>query len=84
MNRNKIDFAFFAILHLILMLVISLFVISAFLIRTECPDGRYGRNCKKKCSKHCIISERCDSVIGQCVGGCQSGWKNNQCDKGKI
>ena len=54
------------------------------LIRTECLDGKHGQNCEEHCSQHCMISGKCDRVTGHCIGGCQDGWKNAQCDQGTI
>ena len=54
------------------------------LIRTECLDGKHGQSCEEHCSQHCMISGKCDKVTGHCIGGCQAGWKNAQCDQGTI
>ena len=53
-------------------------------ILTECDTGLYGANCEEFCSPNCITPGICDKVTGQCEGGCQAGWKNAQCDQGKI
>ena len=31
-----------------------------------------------------MIPGNCDNVVGHCKDGCQAGWKNTQCDQGKI
>ena len=54
------------------------------LFNTECPEGSFGQNCRQNCSIHCLISGKCDKIKGYCIGGCQTGWKNLQCDEGKI
>ena len=53
------------------------------MIRTECPDGKYGHNCEENCSSNCMIPGKCEGVEGGCEVGCQDGWKNAQCDQGK-
>ena len=50
---------------------------------TECPDGLYGHECQENCSTNCIFSGSCDSMTGQCEGGCQAGWKKSKCDTSK-
>ena len=50
---------------------------------TECPDGLYGHECQENCSTNCIVSGSCDSMSGQCEGGCQAGWKQSKCDTSK-
>lgn len=45
----------------------------------ECPIGLYGENCEYKCSEYCYEPRRCDSVTGQCYGGCQPGWFTKTC-----
>ena len=47
---------------------------------TECPAGFYGRDCKENCSTKCIVPGSCDSMTGQCEGGCQAGWTQSKCD----
>lgn len=47
---------------------------------TECLDGLYGNGCQGNCSTTCVVSGRCDSMTGQCIGGCQIGWKQPKCD----
>ena len=54
------------------------------MINLECRAGRFGENCLQHCSKHCAISGKCDRVTGHCIGGCQNGWKNAQCNQSKI
>ena len=29
------------------------------------------------------MSGRCDSMTGECEGGCQAGWKQSKCDASK-
>ena len=53
-------------------------------VHTECPNGRYGHNCKDHCSEHCLLMGVCDRMTGNCVGGCQAGWKNKKCDLGRL
>lgn len=48
---------------------------------TECPAGFYGHACQESCSTNCNVSGTCDKVTGQCIGGCQPGWKESKCDK---
>ena len=50
----------------------------------ECPGGRYGHNCQRDCSKHCMIKGNCKKVTGDCENGCQTGWKNSKCDLGNV
>ena len=50
---------------------------------TECPDGFYGPKYQENCSANCNVSGRCDSMTGQCEGGCQAGWKQSKCDASK-
>ena len=54
------------------------------MVHTECPNGKYGHNCEENCSMHCTIPGSCNRLTGHCIGGCQTGWKNAQCDQGKI
>lgn len=50
----------------------------------ECPGGRYGHNCQRDCSKHCMIKGYCNKVTGDCENGCRTGWKNSKCDLGNV
>ena len=50
---------------------------------TECQDGLYGYDCQENCSTNCIVPSGCDSMTGQCEGGCQAGWKEPKCDASK-
>lgn len=50
----------------------------------ECVNGYYGKNCDNKCSRHCFVSRQCDSVTGQCYGGCQTGWYTKTCEQSKC
>ena len=54
------------------------------MVHKECPDGKYGHTCEKNCSLHCSSPGKCDNVEGHCIGGCQAGWKNTQCDQSKF
>lgn len=53
-----------------------------FIYLTECSEGRYGVNCSQECSGHCKDNIICEHVTGQCVKGCNAGWKGSPCDKG--
>lgn len=46
----------------------------------ECPEDRYGSECKEKC--HCFNGARCDHASGECV--CAAGWTGAQCQQGKT
>ena len=52
-------------------------------ILTECDVGLYGTNCERFCNHNCKKPGICEKVTGECEGGCQTGWKNVQCDQGK-
>ncbi|XP_061166268.1 uncharacterized protein LOC133175166 [Saccostrea echinata] len=46
----------------------------------ECSPGYYGKGCIHECSVNCGVPRRCNRFTGECEGGCQSGWKEKQCD----
>ena len=51
---------------------------------TECQMGLYGLNCQNNCSLNCAVSKQCDVRTGECIGGCQAGWKGSTCDESKA
>lgn len=51
---------------------------------TECDDGTYGYNCVNNCSRHCLNDYLCDKQTGHCDGGCDPGYTNSDCNKGKT
>ncbi|XP_035218669.1 uncharacterized protein LOC118191914 isoform X2 [Stegodyphus dumicola] len=46
---------------------------------TECPPGRFGRNCASIC--HCYENAACDKVTGACEGDCEAGYMGFNCQK---
>lgn len=50
----------------------------------ECDDGIYGYNCVNNCSGHCINNSPCNKQTGQCDKGCNPGYTNSKCNKGKY
>lgn len=59
-------------------------IISMSTVSLGCPLGYYGKNCLNQCSKNCNFTRRCDSVTGQCDGGCKPGWVSITCDQSKC
>lgn len=51
---------------------------------SDCKEGWYGVNCSQRCSGHCRDSTVCNHLTGKCDGGCDAGWTDNLCDKGKV
>lgn len=51
---------------------------------TECTDGNYGLNCVNNCSDHCLNDLPCNKQTGHCNGGCNPGYTNGDCSKGKF
>lgn len=47
----------------------------------KCSSGTYGINCKETCSINCDVSKNCNRTTGECLGGCQPGWKGFHCDQ---
>ena len=35
-------------------------------------------------ARHCLQKSTCDKQTGQCVGGCQPGWKQHDCTQGSF
>lgn len=50
----------------------------------ECKNGTYGYNCVNSCSGHCLNDFACNKQTGHCDGGCDPGYTNSGCNKGKI
>lgn len=46
-----------------------------------CEFGYYGIGCRQKCSAFCETSFDCNTVTGQCNGGCMDGWEGPKCLK---
>ncbi|XP_041346865.1 multiple epidermal growth factor-like domains protein 10, partial [Gigantopelta aegis] len=46
-----------------------------------CQEGlTYGSGCTKQCAgRHCLQNSPCNTNTGRCVGGCQSGWREQDC-----
>lgn len=65
-----------------------LFFPTALIVNTkqiiECPFGKYGNSCADNCSRTCSTPHNCEGRTGNCVGGCQMGWKGVQCDQGRM
>lgn len=85
-NRNKTTF-----LSRMLKVIFDLSwtIQSAFLmfpkfrISSECPDGFYGYTCYEMCNLNCGDPGQCNTLSGECKGGCQPGWRNLKCDASK-
>lgn len=50
----------------------------------ECNDVTYGYNCVNNCSGHCLNNYPCNKQTGHCDGGCDPGYKNDDCNDGEI
>lgn len=50
----------------------------------ECDNGTYGLNCVKNCSGQCLNNSPCNKQTGKCNKGCNPGYTNGDCSKGKI
>eukprot|EP00057_Strongylocentrotus_purpuratus_P028450 XP_011682924.1 PREDICTED: multiple epidermal growth factor-like domains protein 6 [Strongylocentrotus purpuratus] len=44
-----------------------------------CTIGTYGPGCSQTC--HCAGGSSCDRYSGICIGGCQTGWSGDNCQK---
>lgn len=53
-------------------------------ISSECNDGTYGYSCTNICSGHCLNDSPCNKRSGHCDGGCNPGYTNIDCNKGKF
>lgn len=51
---------------------------------TECIDGTYGYNCINNCSGHCLGDYPCNKQTGHCDRGCNPGYTNMDCSKGRF
>lgn len=50
----------------------------------ECNDGIYGYSCINICSGYCLNDFLCNKWFGYCDGGCNLGYINIDCNKGKF
>lgn len=50
----------------------------------ECSSGTYGINCRETCSTNCNTPQSCNRTTGECIGGCQPGWKGLHCDQSMV
>lgn len=50
----------------------------------ECADGTFGYNCTSNCSGHCQNDSSCNKQTGHCARGCNPGYTNDDCNKGKF
>lgn len=50
----------------------------------ECDNKTYGYGCVHNCSGHCLNDSPCNKQTGHCDGGCNPGYTNTDCSKGKI
>ena len=48
-----------------------------------CSEGYYGPNCAEMCSNNSGVPKKCDRKTGECIDGCQIGWKKPLCKKRK-
>lgn len=55
-----------------------------FFLCIECLSGKFGLDCKERCSGQCANGEPCDHVIGVCHSGCQDGNTGNNCNSCKL
>lgn len=51
---------------------------------TECDNGTFGHNCVHNCSVNCLKHSPCNKENGHCDGGCNPGYTNDNCSKGKC
>ena len=49
-----------------------------------CDAGFYGAKCLQECSRFCNKERDCYPILGQCKGGCKSGWEGPECLVGKT
>lgn len=47
-----------------------------------CETGKYGIDCRQRCSAFCHNSGICHHLTGTCKDGCKNGWKGAQCLEG--
>lgn len=50
----------------------------------DCDNRTYGYNCVYNCSGHCLDNSPCNKQTGLCDRGCNPGYTNSNCSKGKI
>lgn len=50
----------------------------------ECLSGKFGPNCRERCSGHCINNVTCNHISGVCPGGCEDGYIGALCNIGML
>ncbi|KAK3594320.1 hypothetical protein CHS0354_028702 [Potamilus streckersoni] len=48
----------------------------------ECQKGIFGDVCNETCGNCLYGNNTCNSTNGQCIGGCQAGWRDAMCKEG--
>lgn len=51
---------------------------------TVCNNGTYGFDCAYNCSGHCLHNSPCNKTTGNCEGGCEPGYTDENCRKGEF
>lgn len=77
----NIQFAY-KLLRVAWYLELSLYEI-VLLFLLECTAGFYGDQCASSCGR-CQDDSACQHVTGACDNGCQPGYQEPDCNKGRL